>query len=416
MNEKIVHIGEIPQQIDNSPTFEITSNNVGYYTHGFFKYPCKFIPQIPRWAIQKYSLPNDYVLDPFAGSGTTLVEAVLLGRIGLGIDFDKLSQLLCKVKTTNFTQTHIETITRNIPTILSNETFDNFFPDIHNINHWFSKENFDDLKKLRNGIEKFKKNEVIYNFFLVAFASTVRKCSFADDTSPKPYVSSRIKKNPIPAKVAFEKTVMTYIKNIKSRPEGKMGEARIIAEDAREIKDSKYFGKVSLAITSPPYINAFDYVRSLRLENAWLGFYGDSNIIDVKKRQVGTENIPISEYSKKIVKTSSNKFNILLEKIEKIDKKRAHIIYKFFEDMGKNLSEVHKLLKKDGHYVIVVGNSKIRGIDVSTHELLIEIAEASGYELDSLFSYVIKNRYLRIPRSGRGGLIKKDWIIDLRKK
>ncbi|GAI65592.1 unnamed protein product, partial [marine sediment metagenome] len=61
----------------------------------------KFIPLVPKWAILKYTKPKDFVLDPFAGSGTTIVEAVLLQRNALGVEFDKLSQLLCKTKPAN---------------------------------------------------------------------------------------------------------------------------------------------------------------------------------------------------------------------------------------------------------------------------------------------------------------------------
>ena len=88
-------------------TLEIISNDINYFTHGFFKYPCKFIPHIPRWAIIKYTEPGDFVLDSFAGSGTTLVEAIVHERIGLGVDFDRFSQLLCKTKTTLLTNNQI---------------------------------------------------------------------------------------------------------------------------------------------------------------------------------------------------------------------------------------------------------------------------------------------------------------------
>ena len=174
----------------------------------------------------------------------------------------------------------------------------------------------------------------------------------------------------------------------------------------------KHFGKVTLAVTSPPYINAFDYVRSLRLENAWLGFYGDSSIIDIKRKQIGTETVSVKDYSK-ISPTGIPKLDKIVSKISKTDQKRAFVVQKFFLDMSENLTQVKKLLKKNSHYVIVVGVSNIRGTRVPTNELLAEIAKIHGYSLENMFSYIIKNRYLRIPRSGRGGLIEKDWILDL---
>jgi hypothetical protein len=57
MKEELIQVKELPEHVDFNVTFEITSTDVSYFTHGFFKYPCKFIPQIPRWAILKYSRP-----------------------------------------------------------------------------------------------------------------------------------------------------------------------------------------------------------------------------------------------------------------------------------------------------------------------------------------------------------------------
>lgn len=409
----LIQVNEIPSSIKSNTTFEINSTNVNYFTHGFFKYPCKFIPHIPRWAINRYSNPNDLVLDPFAGSGTTLVESVLNQRIGLGIDFDKFSQLLCQVKTTQYSETllnKINDIATNFK--ISNKLNPKFLPDIHNLSHWFPKQNISKLTSLLGEIEEYSSDKNCYNFFLVCFASSIRKCSYADDQSPKPYVSTRITKHPLDVKDIFLKTVKSYIKNLNEFQTLKLGKSTIISNDARQIKTNKYDGKVTLAITSPPYINAFDYVRSLRLENAWLGYYGDSTIVDVKRKQIGTETIYTNEYSE-IENTGINKLDSIITKISKKDKKRAFIVQKFFFDMNKNMIEIKRLLKNSGHYVIVVGNSNIRDTIVPNNELLVEIAQINGFKLENMFSYVIKNRYLRIPRSGKGGLIKKDWIIDL---
>ena len=289
----IIKTEEIPENVEKDSILEITSTKVNYFTHGFFKYPCKFIPQIPRWAILKYTKRGQLVLDPFAGSGTTLVEAIINGRNGLAVDFDNLSQLLCKTKTTLLSEKQIKILKKIVSTLfLAPQKKISFTPDLHNINHWFPKENIDNLLILKSNIESIfndVKDEDIYNFLLVCFASIIKKCSYTDNTSPKPYVSSRIKKQPQAVETAFHKAFDTYIKNVEEYLSYKVGHCRILSDDARNINAPKFEGKVDLAITSPPYINAFDYVRSLRLENSWLGYYGDSNITEIKKKQVGTE-------------------------------------------------------------------------------------------------------------------------------
>ena len=124
------------------------------------------------------------------------------------------------------------------------------------------------------------------------------------------------------------------MKNLSNFQTSELGKSIIISNDARNIKTKKYDGKVDLAVTSPPYINAFDYVRSLRLENAWLGYYGDSTILKIKRKQIGTETVYSNEYSE-IENTGIKKLDDVVKKISKKDKKRAFVVQKFFFDMSK---------------------------------------------------------------------------------
>lgn len=415
MKNQIIQVEELPENILFNSTLEITSNNVNRYTHGFFKYPCKFIPHIPRWAIKKYTKDGETVLDPFAGSGTTLLEGAILNRNSLGIDFDNFSHLLCKTKTKPLKESEIEELESLKANLFENNGFSDL-PDLHNVEHWFPKKNIELLRILKNNIEQIKNKENIYNFLLVCFATTIRKCSYADKSSPKPYVSSRIKKEPENVKSTFLKIFTNHLKDIEELSKIKLGNVRMISQDARKIHDNTLINSVNLAITSPPYINAFDYVRSLRLENAWLGYYGDSNIINIKKKQIGTETISSKLYINKKPVYGLPKLDTIISKIYEVDKKRAYVVYQFFKDMEENITQIYKLLKINSHYIIVVGDSNIRSITVDTHNILIDIAKKNGFDLKNLFSYVIKNRYLRIPRKGRGGLIKKDWVIDLVKR
>jgi len=78
----------------------IISNAQSYLTHGFHRYPTKFFPELPRWAIQKYTKVGDWVLDPMAGSGTVNVECIVSKRNSIAIDVDPFARLLTRVKTT----------------------------------------------------------------------------------------------------------------------------------------------------------------------------------------------------------------------------------------------------------------------------------------------------------------------------
>lgn len=415
MKKNILQVDSIPVNVANDSILEITTRDVGYFTHSFFKYPCKFIPQVPKWAIEKYTKENDLVLDCFAGSGTTLVEAVLLNRNALGVDFDKLSQLLCLTKTKLLSKKEIHIIKEMLDGLfLKNNNIEPKLPDLHNIEHWFCSETIQELSYLKNNIDSIS-NKNIKNFLLVCFASIIKKVSNADENSPKPYVSSRFKKKKYFVKDLFLKSVNNYLEVFDKNSSIRIGNAKIISQDARNIGNKDLKNKIDLAVTSPPYINAFDYVRSLRLENAWLGYFGDSNISTIKKNQIGTETISVEIYKNEILKTDIKTLDKILNKISLVDKKRAYVVLKYFQDMEANIISVKDLLKVNAHYIIVVGDSVIRDIEVPTHKILIEIAERNGLKLENTFSYIIKNRYLRIPRADRGGFIKYDWIIDFKK-
>ncbi|MEL7112065.1 MAG: DNA methyltransferase [Pseudomonadota bacterium] len=88
-------------------------------THQFYRYPARFSPDFVRGAIETYSQPGDWVFDPFAGGGTTLVEAMALGRNVLGIDISSLSSFLCEAKTQVLSEADISAMHRWIERINS---------------------------------------------------------------------------------------------------------------------------------------------------------------------------------------------------------------------------------------------------------------------------------------------------------
>ena len=297
---------------------------------------------------------------------------------------------------------------------LENPTEENR-PNIPNIYKWFTVDNANKLAVLRSSIDSVK-NENARDYLLIVFAGIIRKCSNAEGVSPKPYISTRFPKTPDDPYICFFDVDTLYRKAIKSfsseTEELHVENNFLSSNDARDIRCNHL---VSLAVTSPPYINAYDYVRILKFENMWLGLAENHELVSSRKKYVGTE-ITSSFYQKYEHAFQSETLSEILPKIREVDGKRAEMVCTYFEDMALNMIAVRDCLKTKGRYVIVVGDSTIRNQIVPTGKILAEIAEKYGYEKELSFKYVIRDRYLHLPRAGRGGIIKHDEILTIQKK
>ena len=89
-----------------------TNDKVQGYTHDFYKYPARFSPSFVRFMLDSLTEPGDYVLDPFMGGGTTIVEAAASGRHAIGSDLNELAQFVTRVKTTPLSDQDVAKIRR----------------------------------------------------------------------------------------------------------------------------------------------------------------------------------------------------------------------------------------------------------------------------------------------------------------
>lgn len=415
--EKIIEVESLPVDIESGAAYSIKQANPNSYTHGMFKYPCKFIPEIPRWGINAF-LPQKQgvIFDPFSGSGTTLLEANINGIDAYGTEIDDIAKLIIKVKTTVLDLKQIEFLEQSyleIINIISRDDAEVFRPEIDNLEHWFSENTINQLGRMKVYIDHIE-NDDIRDFFKLCMVSIIKRVSNADDTSPKPYVSNKIIKAPPTVEKEFSTVFHRYEQMmLELLNVDKMGNTNIIQGDA--LGFSMPFG-IDLAITSPPYINAFDYGRTMRLENLWMGTLTEEELRQKKSQYVGTEKIDSKmEKSDFSILEKSNLLKGYYEQIVEQDEKRALVVKKFFEDMEKNLHCIYRQMNAGGKYMIVIGNSTIRKVNVESWKVIEEIANKMGFTTIQHFSYIIQNPYIRIPRKGMGGKISRDYVLVLEK-
>lgn len=415
--EQIIEVESLPVDIQNGSTYLIKQANPNSYTHGMFKYPCKFIPEIPRWAINSFlSCKKGVIFDPFSGSGTTLLEANINGIDAYGTEIDDIAKLIIKVKTTVLDERQTNCLEQKYSEligVISQSDAKAFRPRIDNLEHWFCESTINELGRMKVYIDNIDDADV-RDFFRLCMVSIIKRVSNADDTSPKPYVSGKVKKIPPTVEKEFTsvfrryKQMITELSGIEN-----MGRTNIIDGDALKFLVPE---KIDLAITSPPYINAFDYGRTMRLENLWMATLTEEKLREKKSLYVGTEKINVKQEKSElaILEKSSLLKSYYYDIVEK-DEKRALIVKKFFEDMQDNLNSVYGQMNAGGKYVIVIGNSTIRKVNVESWKVIEEIANDIGFKTIQYFNYIIQNPYIRIPRKGMGGKISKDYVLVLEK-
>jgi hypothetical protein len=402
------------RQIEHGELFALRlTNNTNTLTHGLHRFPAKFIPQVPAWAIEQFGR-GGHVLDPFMGSGTTLVEGLVAGAKCTGIDIDPLARFISMAKVGGAEPGELKEACKEI--------HDRWraparrvvppMPDISNFSHWYSLESWGWLQSLLEVMVGLQCSTETRHFLLTVFSSILRRVSFADDQSQKTYVSGTLRKSPPDPRITLWRALGKASKALdelvsKRSPTGR---ARVVPKgDACEIPLTS--GSVDLIVTSPPYMDSVDYMYNMMLEYFWLGpLLGvptRKSFNRLRRAQIGAKN-PLEPPS-----VEPSLIDLLSDAGLSPSRRRAALAY--FAAMGHHFLEASRCLQLDGRYVLIIGNSATRRGLVPVHEALVRLAGVSGLVVEKVFGYRLRRHYMKFPRSGRGGIILLDWVIVFRK-
>lgn len=410
--------GDIPVdlQIESDKKFLFISKDQRSFTHGIHKYPAKFFPELPRWIISRFSGRGDLILDPFTGSGTSNLEASLMARDSVGIDVDPFSKFVARAKTTLLPETELldnYRILRGWIDGYGEQKLLNGIPEFPYRDNWFKPYILEELAYIKTSIERLDASRDVKNYFLVCFSSVIRAVSEADNNCTRTVIRKKLDKQVLPRSAIerFIKRLDYCVKSmqilINARPSGMVDIPE--NEDARNLSAYRE-NSFDLALTSPPYMNAVDYPRTHQLEIYWLGFERGS-LKGLKEKHVGTEVVSAKDYSE-LHETGCQSADRTIEKIFRVDPRRAFIATKYIRDMVLNLEKVYRVLKPGGHYVVVVGNNTVRGFNFETWRYLMEMAPKLGYRVECNFISEIINHFIKVPRKER---INDDHVLILQK-
>jgi hypothetical protein len=354
---------------------------------------------------------NAIVLDPMSGSGMVLAQAAKLGLQAHGVDLDPLAKLISSV---GATPVSVLSVTRALGLLLMRCRADHAAgrevslvwidrdPETARfIEFWFARQQQEHLRLLSHHlmVEPVSRNQATLNLLKVAVSRLIvtkePKASLARDTAhSRPH--RWITKNDFDVFGALEDSVRHVLSVLEQTApivpaKTYLGDARRLSRIADRSIDS--------VVTSPPYLNAIDYMRGHKLSLVWWG-HNISQLTRIRLSAIGTE---------KARETSASQGFKRLSKIygwEDLPAKSQAVLLQYYFDLSAQLIETARVLKPSGKATYVVGDSNVRGIYVPNHQLLISAAKQAGLRLIASNEREIPNhkRYLPTPKSNQGAL------------
>ena len=368
---------------------ESKNSEIDFVTHSLHAYPAKFPAHLPRQLLKEHASVGDRILDPFCGSGTTLVEAKLAGVECVGVDVNGLAVLLSKVKATPLTSEQFAKIDEFVA-VMSNETFSWPFngrpsiriKEIEGVAHWFQENVAEELTFISKSIDDLIDSDV-RDYLRILLSSIIVRVSNQDSDTRFAAINKDIQNG-------F--TFNTFLSKVTEFT-SKFRQSSSLLETHSEISvfnaDSRFLDfiepeSIDLIITSPPYANTYDYYLYHKFRKRWL----DLDVAYAQNNEIGSRR----EFSS--LKRSSQKWS---------------------DDLEACFIEMSRVLKSRGLAFIVIGDSVINKTVIKIDEVIGEFSSSVGFDVEEIISSDLSHKSSVFnPSFQKKG--KKEHLIKLRKQ
>jgi len=390
-------------------------------------FPARMAPGIALEALGESKTPLR-VLDPMTGSGTVLAVARDRGHRAFGVDLDPLAVLLAGVWTRTVEpkpmQDKAAEILSRAKSDFKSLTSGTAYPATSDeetrkfIRFWFDDYARRQLASLSEKISRVRDTvtrEVLWCGFSRLIITKSAGASLAMDLShSRPH--KKFEYAPVKPFNRFLRAVEMVVSNCPQSGAKLVGPAAVVKHgDARklDIEDAS----IDLVLTSPPYLNAIDYMRCSKFSLVWMG-YSIREIRQIRGSSIGaeasSEEALSAPWVKQLIKQLGN---------FKLSNRDHALFVRYVWDMGHALAEASRVLRHGGRAVYVVGDSTIKGTFIRNSAIVTAVAESHGLSLVSRQSRALpaNRRYLPPPKKGTSSQtmdtrMRREVVVEFRKK
>ena len=368
------------------------------------------------------------VLDPMAGSGTTLVAARLRGHESFGFDTDPLAVLISKAWCAEFNPLDFKELAEDVlryarivyrPLALGDAypaTADGETREF--IRYWFDATSRRQLAALAISIDG-QTSETYRGLLWVAFSRLIITKAYGvslamDISHSRPHrVYDRAPVLP------FDNFLVQIHRLIASHPfasknHTKQPRARVRLGDARRL--SLGDASIDLVITSPPYLNAIDYLRGHKLSLVWMGHTIDK-LRAIRNANIGTEASTSASVDERSIHAIAARMGVVAD----LSTRHRGMLARYISDLDAMMCELARVVRPGARAIFVVGNSTLRGTFVRNSEAVKHLAKRHAFfvERSSRRSLPDHRRYLPPPSSASGNTLhtrmREEVIVELRR-
>jgi hypothetical protein len=378
-------------------------------------FPARMAPEVALQKIELLTQPGDTVLDPMCGSGTVVRAASERGRKGIGTDLDPLAVIITSATCTpswslDLASRAEEVLRRakqkrpSLPVWIARDEETRSF-----VNYWFAPDQIDDLARISKVLVELPRRDNTLRVALSRLIVTKESgASLARDTAhSRPH---RVRDdNDFDVFQSYRASAvrletMAPLASNWTRSSVQRGDARSLGSVTR--------GSVDLVVTSPPYLNAIDYLRGHRMSLVWMGWTVG------ELRQLRRETIGAERSLAKDDHLMTTLAGHAVPRLDDLSSNQRSMVIRFMRDIDRMCRTLGRVVKKRGHAVLVVADSQLKGVPIENAAICTVAGQRHGLEVVDRQIRLLPahHRYLPPPTAASGKLsrrMKEEVILTL---